>query len=335
MISLFSVEARPLKSFIVDVFSTLQTLIMWQWLHSTASVSECVPRQRIPQGISRKSHLEKDRENFRRAAFIMCHKCWEAVTWRWVSCVSPSCCLHPFFVFFLSQGLCDKTCMHSCNFDPAKQIPAGGKKMKWNQPKTQGQEFSPNRWERKETLPDLSASDVACWAELSLSGILGRSGTADPRRAEECGREDWQEPGRGGSIQRASLCCDWVTGQRDGCMFTLFRRTVVLSMLCARVKQMRVVKLDVGCFFFVASQWKYVWQEWKEQFFLPISLRIHSHLQPVNNDQHQWTLTHNLVAKQKKGKRNIEEGTNTLWRWLRKLGWKRTEIAFGAVWLRL
>ena len=50
-------------------------------------------------------------------------------------------------------------------------------------------------------------------------------------------------------------------------------------------------------------------------------------------------LTSKPVTKQKRQtggkKRNMEKGENMLWRWLRKLGWKRTEIAFGAVWLRL
>lgn len=50
-------------------------------------------------------------------------------------------------------------------------------------------------------------------------------------------------------------------------------------------------------------------------------------------------LTSKPVTKQKRQtggkKRNVEKGENMLWRWLRKLGWKRTEIAFGAVWLRL
>lgn len=62
-----------------------------------------------------------------------------------------------------------------------------------------------NRWERKGMLPNLSAADVACWAELSFRGILGRWGTVDPRRAEKCGREEWQETERR-DLFREPLC---------------------------------------------------------------------------------------------------------------------------------
>lgn len=126
--------------------------------------------------------------------------------------------------------------------------------MKKNSWKTQGQEFS-LRWRRceqmrgKGMLPNLSAAaDVACWAELSFSGILGHSGRVDLRQAEKCGREDWQETEQR-DLFREPLCvmmmsdrttsCVW-----DGCVFKWFRRTSVLSMLSVHVKQIRVVKLD-------------------------------------------------------------------------------------------
>lgn len=75
---------------------------------------------------------------------------------------------------------------------------------------TQGPEFSlrGRRCEQireKGMLPNLSAADVACWAELSFSWILGRSGTVDPRRAEKCGREAWQETERR-DLFREPLC---------------------------------------------------------------------------------------------------------------------------------
>lgn len=88
------VEASHLKSFIVGVFSTLQTLIMWQWLHTTASVLECIRCVSIhPAGYFQKiTFWRRTEENFRCAAFIMCHECWEALTRWWrVSCLSSSC----------------------------------------------------------------------------------------------------------------------------------------------------------------------------------------------------------------------------------------------------
>lgn len=79
-------------------------------------------------------------------------------------------------------------------------------------------------------LPNLSAADVACWAELSFSGILGRSGGLDLQQAERCGREDWQEMVYSESL----LCYDWVTGQWgvwEGCIFKRFRRTGACCVL--------------------------------------------------------------------------------------------------------
>ena len=209
---------------------------------------------------------------------------------------------------------------------------------------TQGQELSLRgrrceQMRERGTLPNLSAAaaDVACWARTVIqrySGPLRNSGST-------AGWEVWV--GRLTSY-RAEGSVHRVTGQwgvHDGCVFKWFRKTCSVERV---VRQMRVVKLDD--FFSCLSMGMCARQEWKEQFCL--SLKIHSHafrLQPVlwvqtglvacvNNDQRQYTLTHNLVTEQKRQKKEIWKRGKT-WRWLRKLGWKRTEIAFGAVWLRL
>lgn len=151
-------------------------------------------------------------------------------------------------------------------------------------------------------------------------------------------------------IQRASLCYDWVTGQGGvwyGCIFKWFKRRVVLSVLCAHVKA------DESCqtgWFHFAPQWDCVClccgRIEKSNFCLPLKttliLRIctpfncsqfcESHVSIMISINRLTTLSPSM-RDIKREKINMEEGKSM--RWLRKLGWKRTEIALGAVWLRL
>lgn len=162
--------------------------------------------QYMLQGISRKSRLEKDREDLCRNAFTMCHKCW-ALTWG-VSCLSSNCC---FFNHKVTKTCVCFPTLTKEKIDSHRYM--GGKNVSVYKEKTletQGPEFSlrGRRCEQireKGMLPNLSAADVACWAELSFSWILGRSGTVDPRRAEKCGREAWQETERR-DLFREPLC---------------------------------------------------------------------------------------------------------------------------------
>lgn len=79
--------------------------------------------QYIPRGISRKSRLEKDRAHFCHAAFIMCHKCWEASTQWWVSCLSSSCCTECFFLscnkVYVTKHVCAFATLTHENVDPS------------------------------------------------------------------------------------------------------------------------------------------------------------------------------------------------------------------------
>lgn len=90
--------------------------------------------------------------------------------------------------------------------------------VEWKPAETQRQDFSLRgkqckQMTEKGMLPNLLAADVACWTELSFSGILGRSGTVDLQQAERCGREDWQETERR-DLFREPLCV--VTEWQDG-----------------------------------------------------------------------------------------------------------------------
>ncbi len=147
-----------------------------------------------------------------------------------------------------------------------------------------------------------------------------------------------------GFVQRASVCYDWVTGLR--CVKWRYVQvntgTLGFNMLLAHVKQMRVVNFSVR------------WQEWEELLFPPTNTLTPCILSCFNcihfcklrlAQQHvevmisQKTFTHNLFKSKRDRKmwnRNIEKGKrHVIEMVLSKLGWKRTEIAFGAAWLRL
>lgn len=68
-----------------------------------AESRERVPCRCVPRGISRKSCLEEDRDDFHTAAFIVCHKCWEN-TDMVISVTAAAIKTH-------NRVLCDKMCV--------------------------------------------------------------------------------------------------------------------------------------------------------------------------------------------------------------------------------
>lgn len=177
-----------------------------------------------------------------------------------------------------------------------------------------------------EMLPNLSAADVACCAELSFSCILACSETVDLWQAERCGREDWQEMGGGLYLEILSVL--WLSDRTVRCVRWLYIQVIFKDSFIepAAHSCQAEEKCQSGFFFFlfvfclsVKICVRSIWNE-KEQFCL--SLKIQSDtfttsstagssdrpiVANINNNQHQQSLTHNHVTKKNRARREKKE----------------------------
>lgn len=191
-------------------------------------------------------------------------------------------------------------------------------------------------------LPSLSASDVACCAELSFSGILGCSGTVDLRQAERRGREDWQESERR-DLWREPVCArtEWQDRgvSRHSSISQLFSSSRVEHVACSCQADK---KCHVGWYFclfvFFLPEKKQGLKGANRNSYHPFPAPSSTQFRCGNNDQHQQASTCNLVTKQKRTKEEkkepwerekkhamemaeetgLEEDWNSLWRSMTK-----------------
>lgn len=202
----------------------LQTLIMWQWLHTSASVTAFAPSI-YPAGYFRKkTESEKDRGMFRHAAFLMCNQCTDMSP----SVISP---LRLFSVF------CHKACVtnRGCAFATwTRKEPHRTNLVGLN---TQGWKHSPGGRQCEQTR-EKRASAKFVSSRRGVSGKAVIQQYSGPLWEERIHGELRSVGGKAdttdGEIQRAPLCCGWVTGRGgvwDGCIFKSFGGRVVLFPL--------------------------------------------------------------------------------------------------------